>query len=151
MNIQGTLRRVYNKIKNLQIPDGEISNENLSRAIYLTGMLDSAKIFMNIYNGDLSEGDLEEELKRLEYEEIPNWNSQVETGRFIWAYQLKLSTKAKNIGLKRQQKQMDYISTTFLPKFYHSYPVIYENELKFRDGIMYASVLCYHEYEVILN
>jgi hypothetical protein len=70
LNIQSTLRKVYNNLKNLQIPEEDITAENFSRASYLAGMLDSAKIFMNIYNGDVTEERLEWELRQLN--EKPN-------------------------------------------------------------------------------
>lgn len=65
MNIQANLRKVYNNIKNLQIPDEEMTAENASRAIYLAGMLHSAKLFINLYNGDITDKTLDFELKQL--------------------------------------------------------------------------------------
>lgn len=63
MNIQGNLRKLYNNIKNLQIE--EVTPENFGRASYLAGMLDSAKIFINLYNGDLTEERLDWEIHQL--------------------------------------------------------------------------------------
>ena len=65
MNIQLNLRKIYNTIKNLQIPDEEMTPENASRVIYLSGMLHSAKLFMNLYNGDLTEKTVDFELEQL--------------------------------------------------------------------------------------
>lgn len=65
MNIQSNLRKLYNNLKNLQIEEKDITAENFGRASYLAGMLDSAKIFMNLYNGDLSEERLEWEISQL--------------------------------------------------------------------------------------
>jgi len=39
--------------------------ENASRAIYLAGMLHSAKLFINLYNGDITDKTLDFELKQL--------------------------------------------------------------------------------------
>lgn len=72
MNIQENLRKVYNIIKSNQIPDDKMTPENASRAIYMAGMLHSAKIFMNLYNGDLNERTLEFELSELEKQELTN-------------------------------------------------------------------------------
>lgn len=72
MNIQANLRKVYNIIKKNQIPDDKMTAENASRAIYMAGMLHSAKIFMGLYNGDLSEATLEFELNELEKQELAN-------------------------------------------------------------------------------
>ena len=72
MNIQANLRKVYNIIKSNQIPDDKITSENASRAVYMAGMLHSAKIFINLYNGDMSEATLEYELSELEKQELTN-------------------------------------------------------------------------------
>lgn len=72
MNIQENLRKVYNIIKKQQIPDDKMTAENASRAIYMAGMLHSAKIFMNLYNGDMNEKTLEFELLELEKQETAN-------------------------------------------------------------------------------
>jgi len=65
MNIQANLRKVYNDIKNLQIPIGDITPDNGNKAIYLAGMLYSASLFINLYNGDMNEETLAFELERL--------------------------------------------------------------------------------------
>lgn len=70
MNTQSTLRKIYNNIKNLQIPDEEVVPENMTRAVYMAGMLDSAKIFIKVYNGELSEEGVELEMNR--FKEIVN-------------------------------------------------------------------------------
>jgi len=66
MNIQANLLKMYNTIKTEQIPDDKMVSENASRAIYLAGMLHSAKLFMNLYNGDMNETTFEWELKELQ-------------------------------------------------------------------------------------
>ena len=65
MNIQLNLRKIFNAIKSLQIPDKDMTPENASRAVYLAGMLHSAKLFMNLYNGDMVEKTLDFELEQL--------------------------------------------------------------------------------------
>ena len=72
MNIQSNLRKVYNVIKKLQISDNEMNAENASRAIYMAGMMHSARIFMNLYNGDLTEETLEYEINELTKQEVAN-------------------------------------------------------------------------------
>jgi len=72
MNVQSNLRKVYNVIKKLQIEDKDVTALNVSRAVYMSGMLHSAKIFMNLYNGDLTETTLEYELQELQKEEAVN-------------------------------------------------------------------------------
>ena len=72
MNIQSNLRKLYNVIKKLQIPDESMTTGNASRAIYLAGMLHSAKLFIKLYNGELSDETLEFELKELQQEEVVN-------------------------------------------------------------------------------
>jgi len=62
LNIQKTLFKVYNIIKGYQIKD--VTPENITRAAYMDGMLDSAKIFFKIYNGELSEEGVDLEMKR---------------------------------------------------------------------------------------
>jgi hypothetical protein len=70
MNIQQELRKAYNTIKSLQIE--ELTSENFGRAAYLAGMLDSAKLFFGLYNGEFSEERLEAELRRIKQEEVIN-------------------------------------------------------------------------------
>ena len=72
MNIQSNLRKVFNVINKLQISDENMNSENASRAIYMAGMLHSAKIFMNLYNGDLTETTLDYELQELSKSESVN-------------------------------------------------------------------------------
>lgn len=72
MNITSNLFRLYNVIKKLQIPDEKMTSENASRAIYLAGMLHSAKLFIKLYNGELTETTLDHELKELQQEELLN-------------------------------------------------------------------------------
>ena len=72
MNVNAALRKVYNKIKYLQIPEEEIDSVNAAAATYYAGMEDSAKLFMNIYLGEISESQLEEELAKLEPMESVN-------------------------------------------------------------------------------
>lgn len=66
MNIQSNLRKVYNAIKSQQIKDEDLNASNASRGIYMAGMLHSAKIFMNLYNGDMNEKTFEYELEELQ-------------------------------------------------------------------------------------
>jgi len=72
MNIQGNLRKIYNIVKKQQIEDKDMTAENASRAVYMAGMLHSAKLFMNLYNGDITEATLDHELSELEKTEAAN-------------------------------------------------------------------------------
>ena len=72
MNIQSTLRKVYNKIKYIQIEEGDLTADNFGEAAFRAGQLDSAKLFMKIYNGELGDEDLEMELAKLEPTEAMN-------------------------------------------------------------------------------
>jgi len=72
MNVQANLRKVYNVIKREQIADKDMTTENASRAIYMAGMMHSARIFMNLYNGDLTEETLEYEINELTKQEVAN-------------------------------------------------------------------------------
>jgi len=72
MNIQLNLRKVYNIIKKQQIADKDMTTENASRAIYMAGMMHSARIFMNLYNGDMTEETLEYEMNELTKQEVAN-------------------------------------------------------------------------------
>ena len=64
MNIQQVLRKVYNQVRSYQIPETDVKPENFARAIYMAGMLDSAKIFIKIYNGELSEHQIDMEMAK---------------------------------------------------------------------------------------
>ena len=68
MNIQSVLSKVYNTVKFSQIPEDEVTAENFGRASYMAGMLDSAKIFMKIYNGEVDEREVEYEMAKLKKE-----------------------------------------------------------------------------------
>lgn len=65
MNIQKELSKLYNVIKYLQISEDEITAENVMKASYYAGMQDSAKMFMNIYNGDLTQHQVDVEIAKL--------------------------------------------------------------------------------------
>ena len=70
VNIQSSLRKLYNTVNRKQIDEKDITAENFSRAAYMAGMLDSAKIFIKLYNGELSDEQFNYELNQLE--EKPN-------------------------------------------------------------------------------
>ena len=64
MNIQSTLSKIYNKIKHLQVED--VDSDNFVQGAYFAGMLDSAKLFMKTYNGELTDEEIREELAKLD-------------------------------------------------------------------------------------
>ena len=72
MNIQANLRKIYNRIRRLQIPEDDITADNYGQGAYFAGMLDSAKLFMKLYNGELTETQIEIELAKLEPTESVN-------------------------------------------------------------------------------
>ena len=72
MNIQSNLRKIYNKIKSLQIEEDNLDADNFGQAAYYAGMLDASKLFMKLYNGELSEEEVDRELAKLEPTESVN-------------------------------------------------------------------------------
>ena len=72
MNIQSNLRKLYNKIKYLQIDADDFTSENFSRGIYYAGMLDASKLFMKLYNGELTQEEIDFEIAKLEPAEVVN-------------------------------------------------------------------------------
>ena len=72
MNIQSTLRKIYNKIKYIQIEEDDLTPENFGAGAFNAGMLYSAKLFMKCYNGEMTEEELNVELAKLESAEVVN-------------------------------------------------------------------------------
>ena len=96
MNIQQTLSKVYNQVKSFQIKDEDVLPGNFTRAIYMQGMLDSAKIFMKIYNGELTEQQID-----LEMSKYKNYEGKVDTlSKEIDQTKDKLAAERKKHGKK---------------------------------------------------
>lgn len=66
MNVNAALRRISNKIDQLQIPEDEINEDNAMFAAYVAGMDDSKKLFYNVYLGKTSDHELDIELAKLD-------------------------------------------------------------------------------------
>ena len=72
MNIQSILSRIYNTIRFNQIPEEEVQPHNITRMIYMAGMLDASKLFMSVYNDEVTEQEIEVELAKLKRWESVN-------------------------------------------------------------------------------
>jgi hypothetical protein len=66
MNIQATERKIYNKVKFLQIPEDEVTSENFGASAYYAGMLDMGKLLIKCHNGELTDEDVRVELAKLD-------------------------------------------------------------------------------------
>ena len=66
MNIAAQERKVYNKIKFLQIPEDELTPENFAAAAYYAGILDGLKIITPVHRGELTDHQVDVELAKLD-------------------------------------------------------------------------------------
>ena len=66
MNIQAVERKIYNKVKFLQIPEDDITPVNFGAASYYAGMLDMGKLLIKCHNGELTEEEVRIELAKLD-------------------------------------------------------------------------------------
>ena len=66
MNVSAAERKVFNKIKYLQIPEDEITADNFGIAAFRAGQYDMAKFLMQLRNGELSDQQFNIELAKLE-------------------------------------------------------------------------------------
>jgi len=72
MNITAIERKIYNKVKYLQIPEDELTSVNFGEAAFRAGQLDMAKLLMSLRNGELSEEQVRIELAKLDSVEAVN-------------------------------------------------------------------------------
>ena len=66
MNITAEERKIYNKVKHLQIAEDDITPVNFGLAAFRAGQLDMAKLLMKLRNGELSEYQLRTEVATLD-------------------------------------------------------------------------------------
>ena len=65
MNLTAVERKIWNKIKHLQIPESEITPVNFGAASFYAGAEYMCKLIMNLRNGDLTEQQVDIELAKL--------------------------------------------------------------------------------------
>lgn len=65
MNIQSELRRIYNEVEGIQVPDERLNRDNYSRAVYLRGVYHGFKMFLAIYNGDVIQEKVDQMLNEI--------------------------------------------------------------------------------------
>ncbi len=66
MNIAAIERKIYNKVKFLQISEDELTEANFLAAAYYAGMLDMGKLMVKCHNGELTEETVRIELAKLD-------------------------------------------------------------------------------------
>ena len=72
MNVSSTGKKVYSKLRHLQIEEDDLNADNFSEAAYRAGQYDMAKFFIKLYDGELNNEQVEIELAKLEPTEAVN-------------------------------------------------------------------------------